>query len=248
MKDNQDTTKTAGIIVIGNEILSGKVHDVNSFYLTSELRSLGVDVRRISVIPDEIEIIGREAVEFSNRYDYVFTTGGVGPTHDDVTMAGIAKGFGVKLIKHPEIKKILYSRFNSSLNDAVLKMAEAPEGADLFVMEGIRFPVVSFKNIIIFPGIPEHLKKKFALIKERFRSSIFFLKRLFLNAHESDIAGILNIAVAENTDVIFGSYPVVGIPEYRIIVTAESKSEGSLNKALDNLISKLPEDIVVRVE
>jgi FAD synthetase len=102
--------KTAGIIIIGNEILSGKVHDSNSFYLSNELRALGINVRRISVIPDEIEAIGREVREFSERYDYVFTSGGVGPTHDDVTMAGVAKGFGVRLIRHPEILRILSLR------------------------------------------------------------------------------------------------------------------------------------------
>ncbi len=149
------TTKTAGIIVIGNEILSGKVHDINSFYLASELRALGVDVRRISIIPDNIEIIGREVTDFSGSYDYVFITGGVGPTHDDVTIAGIAKGFGVRIIRHPEIRKILSARFNNSLNNAVMKMTEVPEGAEIIFREGMRFPAITFKNIFIFPGIPE---------------------------------------------------------------------------------------------
>src|SRR4030067_197205 len=122
--------KTAGIIIIGNEILSGKVHDINSYFLACELRSLGVDVRRISVIPDETETIGIEAFEFSNQYDYVFTSGGVGPTHDDVTMAGIASGFGVKLAMHPEIRNILSARYKNNLNSVIMKMAEVPEGAE----------------------------------------------------------------------------------------------------------------------
>jgi len=248
MADSQDTVKTAGIIIIGNEILSGKVHDANSFYLVSELRALGVEVKRISVIPDDVEIIGREAAEFSRSYDYVFTSGGVGPTHDDVTMAGIARGFGVKLIGHPEIKKILSFRYNSSLNNAVLKMADVPEGSEVIFREEMRFPVISFKNIFIFPGIPEYLKNKFSLIKERFRSSRFYLKKLFLNAHESEIADILNSVVAENKDVTFGSYPVVGKPEYRVMVTAEARAEKVLNKALDELIGRIPKDKLVRVE
>ncbi|MFB3061740.1 MAG: molybdopterin-binding protein, partial [Candidatus Binatia bacterium] len=77
-------SKTAGIIIIGNEILSGKTQDSNSYFLCTELRALGVDVQRVSVIPDEIQLIGEEAVAFSRKCDFVFTTGGVGPTHDDV--------------------------------------------------------------------------------------------------------------------------------------------------------------------
>ena len=86
--------KTAGIVVIGNEILSGKVQDVNAAYLVRELRLLGVDVKKISVIPDEVEVIALEVSTFSRQFDVVFTSGGVGPTHDDVTMEGIAMAFG----------------------------------------------------------------------------------------------------------------------------------------------------------
>jgi len=240
--------KTAGIIIIGNEILSGKVRDTNSFFLTTELRALGVEVRRISVIPDEVDIIGREAVEFSNSYDYVFTTGGVGPTHDDITMEGIAKGFGVKLIRHPQVEDFLKGKYRSVLNSATLKLAEIPEGAEVIAQENMRFPLVIFKNIFIFPGIPDYLKNKFSLIKERLRAAPFYLKRVFLNAHELDFTDILNAVVEENPDVSFGSYPIIGNPEYRVIITIESKSETTLDKAFNELINRLPADILVRVE
>ncbi|NOZ68711.1 MAG: competence/damage-inducible protein A [Deferribacteres bacterium] len=241
-------SKTAGIIIIGNEILSGKVHDENSFYLARELRALGVDVRRISVIPDETGIIGTEVAGFSERYDYVFTSGGVGPTHDDVTMAGIAEGFGVGLVRNDEIKDILRLRYKKPLNDAILKMTEVPQGAEIIFSEGMRFPVVYFRNIFIFPGIPEYLKNKFSMIRERFRSSTFHLKRLYLNSHESSLAAILNRVVAEHADVTFGSYPVLGKPDYRVIITAESKSGASLDRALDELLHRLPGDVVTRIE
>ena len=239
---------TAGIVIIGNEILSGKVRDDNSFFLASELRSLGVDLERISIIPDDIEIIGKEVAEFSGKYDYVFTSGGVGPTHDDVTMEGIAKGFNVKLVEHQGIKDMLCSRFSESVNSAVLKMANVPEGTEIIQNEDIRFPVISFRNIFIFPGIPEYMKNKFSLIRERFRSSEFHLKRLFLNSHESSFAEILNEVVAENKDVDFGSYPVIGKPDFRVMITVESKLKKSLEDALNDLISRLPEDIIVKIE
>src|SRR2546422_10291676 len=93
--------KTAGIILIGNEILSGKIADVNAAYLCRELRQLGVDVRRISVVPDEVELIAREVVAQSRDFDVVFTSGGVGPTHDDVTIEGVARAMGVPVVRHP---------------------------------------------------------------------------------------------------------------------------------------------------
>jgi len=118
--------KTAGIIIIGNEILSGKVQDSNSFFLASALRAIGVSVMRISVIPDDIELIGKEAFLFSETYDYVFTSGGVGPTHDDITMEGIAKGFNAKLICHPELEERFRRRYGNAANDAIMKMAMVP--------------------------------------------------------------------------------------------------------------------------
>lgn len=239
---------TAGVIIIGDEILSGKVQDSNAFYLACELRKLGVNLMRISVIPDDTEIIGLETVDFSGRFDFVFTSGGVGPTHDDITMEGIARGFAVRLICHPQLREYFRSKYPGPLNDAVLKMAEVPEGAEIIDFGDTSFPLVLFKNIYIFPGIPEYLRNKFSRIKERFRSPAFYLRRLFLNASESDIARTLSSVVAENRGVAFGSYPVLGNPEYTIIVTAESKSEDAVRSALDELILRLPREIIVRAE
>ncbi len=242
------STRTAGIIIIGNEILSGKVHDSNSFYLASELRKLGIDLMRISVIPDDVEIIGSEALAFSKQYDFVFTSGGVGPTHDDVTMEGIAKGFAMRMIRHPQLEDYFRSKYSGQMNVAILKMTEVPEGAEIIDPGNMSFPLVVYRNIFIFPGIPEYLRNKFSLIKERFRSPAFHLRRLFLDARESDIAEILNTVVSESRDVSFGSYPILGNPEYKIIVTAESKSEDTLNSAVEKLLSRISGDIVVRVE
>jgi FAD synthetase len=127
-------------------------------------------------------------------------------------------------------------------------MANVPEGTEIIQNEDIRFPVISFRNIFIFPGIPEYMKNKFSLIRERFRSSEFHLKRLFLNSHESSFAEILNEVVAENKDVDFGSYPVIGKPDFRVMITVESKLKKALEDALNDLISRLPEDIIVKIE
>src|SRR5215510_9600464 len=116
--------KTAGIVIIGNEILSGKVQDANAAYLLCELRLLGVDVKKVSVIPDEVEVIALEVASFSQQFEVVFTSGGVGPTHDDVTIEGIAKAFGRRVIRHPELERSLRNRYSSDLNEARLKLTE----------------------------------------------------------------------------------------------------------------------------
>lgn len=248
VKSIEEHIKTAGIIIIGDEILSGKVQDSNSFLLASELRALGVSVMRISVIPDDIVTIGSEALSFSKTFDYVFTSGGVGPTHDDVTVAGIAQGFGVKLIRHPVLEEKFRQRYGESCNDAVLKMAEVPEGAELLDFGNARFPLVVFRNIYIFPGIPKYLREKFRLVKERFRSSALFLRKLFLNAEETDIAADLNTIVSENKEVSFGSYPILDNPEYKLVITVECRSENSLSKAVGQLLGCLQKQVIVRVE
>src|SRR5262249_15544468 len=124
---------TAGIVLIGNEILSGKVVDANAAYLCRELRQLGVDVRRIAVIPDEVDLIARTVAEFSRSFDIVFTSGGVGPTHDDVTIEGVARAFETRVVRHPDLVRLLDGFYRGELNEARLKMAEVPDGAELFI-------------------------------------------------------------------------------------------------------------------
>ena len=157
--------KTAGIILVGNEILSGKIADANAAYLCRELRSLGVDVRRIAVIPDEIQLIAQEVAAFSRAHDVVFTSGGVGPTHDDVTIEGVALAMGAKVVRHPTLVGLLERHFKDRLNESHLKMAEIPEGAELVGGETIRFPTVLMGNVYVLPGVPEIFRQKFDAIR-----------------------------------------------------------------------------------
>src|SRR5438445_5902606 len=134
--------KTAGIILVGNEILSGKIADANAAYLCRELRVLGVDVRRIAVIPDEIELIAGEVAAFSRDHDVVFTSGGVGPTHDDVTIEGVARAMDAKVVRHPLLVGILERHFGPQLTEAHLKMAELRERGQLVGHESVRSPTI----------------------------------------------------------------------------------------------------------
>jgi FAD synthetase len=236
--------KTAGVVIIGNEILSGKVQDVNAAYLLRELRILGVDVKKVSVIPDEIEIIAIEVATFSRQFEVVFTSGGVGPTHDDVTIEGIAKAFGRRVIRHPELERLLRSRYGGELNEARLKLIEVPEGAVLIREDSLWLPAVAVENVYIFPGIPDLLRQKFDSIKERFREQPYFLRKVYVKESEGTIASYLHDLLREFPGLMLGSYPDIHNASYKVMLTLESKDEGYLQTAMERLLALLPPDSI----
>jgi molybdenum cofactor synthesis domain-containing protein len=240
--------KTAGIVIIGNEVLSGKTHDINSYFFCTELRQLGVEVQKISTIQDVIEIIGQEVAQFSKSFDFVFTSGGVGPTHDDVTIEGIAQGFGLKVVRHPDIEKRMYQRLGSDVNEARLRMANVPQGAELLAAEALFAPIINIRNVYIFPGIPKILQERFHAIKERFREAPYFLKNVYVKYGEGVIAAPMNDLVAQYPDLLLGSYPVLDVPEFKVKVTFESKDADYLDRALQTFLTGLPRDAVHRID
>jgi molybdenum cofactor synthesis domain-containing protein len=240
--------KTAGIVLIGNEILSGKVVDANAAYLCRELRQLGVDVRRITVIPDEVDLIAATVAEFSRGFDVVFTSGGVGPTHDDVTIEGVARAFETRVIRHPHLVGLLDGYYRGDLNEARLKMAEVPEGAELFASDSLRFPAVVIRNTYVLPGVPEIFRQKFEALKERFRESPFYLCSVFVSIGEGTLADHLNAVLAGRPELLLGSYPEFANPEYKVKVTLESKDKAYLDEAVSDLLARLPDGAIVRID
>jgi FAD synthetase len=240
-------SKTAGIVIIGNEVLSGKTQDINSHFFCTELRRLGVEVEKISTIQDEIELIGHEVATFSQRYDYVFTSGGVGPTHDDVTIDGIAHGFGLKLVRHPDIERRMRQRLGNQVNEARLRMANVPDGAKLLATEALFAPIVNIRNVYIFPGIPSILQERFHAIKEMFRDAPYYLKNVYVRYGEGVIAEMLNELLVKFPQLMLGSYPVLDVPEYKVKVTLESKDQSYLDQALQAFVASLPIDAVHRI-
>jgi molybdenum cofactor synthesis domain-containing protein len=240
--------KTAGIVLIGNEILSGKVADANAAYLCRELRSLGVSVRKIAVVPDEVDLIAAEVADFSRAHDVVFTSGGVGPTHDDVTMEGIARAVGTRVVREPRLVSLLDGYYRGQLTDTRLKMAEVPEGAELIAGEGLMFPAVAIRNVYILPGVPEIFRQKFEALRERFRESPFFLASVFVSIGEGTLADYLNELLVRHPELLLGSYPELAHPEYKVKVTLESKDRALMERAVADLLARLPAGSVVRVE
>ena len=241
-------SKTAGIVIIGNEVLSGKTRDTNSHFFCTELRQLGVEVQKISTIQDDIEIIGKEVANFSEHFDYVFTSGGVGPTHDDVTIEGVAHGLGVTVVRHPDIERRIRQRLGDQVNEARLRMANVPEGATLLATEAPFAAIVKIRNIYVFPGIPRILEERFHAIKESFRDTPYYLKNVYVRYGEGIIASLLNELLVKFPNLMLGSYPVLDLPQYKVKVTLESKDANYLDQALGAFIASLPADAVHRVD
>ena len=151
---------TVSVVIIGDEILSGKFADENGPYLIQRLRELGADLEHLAVVSDEVERIAEEVARCAARSDWVLTTGGVGPTHDDVTLEGIGLAVERPLHRHPELVALL-ERFGMELNEAALRMATVPVDSALIWEGELGYPVLQVDNILVFPGVPRLMRAKF---------------------------------------------------------------------------------------
>jgi molybdenum cofactor synthesis domain-containing protein len=238
---------TAGILVIGEEILSAKVEEENARYLVRELRGLGVAVRRIDVIPDEIDEIAEAVRGMSSRYDHVFTSGGVGPTHDDVTMAAIAKAFGLRPARNLELEAKIRSAMGPDLHERDLRMADIPDGARLlYGPDGDRshWPVVTVRNVYILPGVPEIFRYKFAMVRELFRTGPILSRAVYSSESEAVIAATLDAVVAEFPGVAVGSYPRLNLAEYKVKITVDGRDAAAVERATARLVEGLGAAVV----
>jgi molybdenum cofactor synthesis domain-containing protein len=239
---------TAGILIVGNEILSGKVTDTNSPYLCRELRALGVDVERIVTIPDAIDVIADHVRIMSEGFDFVLTSGGIGPTHDDLTVEGVAAAFGRPLEESESILERLRRAVGGEPNASQKKMAQIPAGSTLLDAGDLWFPLVVVGNVYIFPGIPELLRKKFESARERFRGVPFVLKRVYVRSMESEIAEDLHALLRQFPNLLLGSYPRIQEEAFRVLLTLESRDAGYVQQALDSLLERLPAGAIFKVE
>lgn len=235
------------MVVVGNEILSGKVQDTNAFFAARELRRIGVTLKRIGVVPDEFKPIADEVTACAHSHDFVITSGGVGPTHDDITIEAIARAFGRKLIIHPELEALVRQHFGDRAA-AGMKMAAIPEGAVLNDSGDLRFPTVQLENVYILPGIPQIFERKLAGLLDRFTTDPYFIRVIYTSAGEDRIAEHLNGCLKLYPDLMLGSYPRLGDPAYRVKLTLESKERDYLERAFNHLMELLPRDVVVRTE
>lgn len=212
---------TAAVVIIGNEILTGKYADENGPFFIRRLRELGVRLERLVVVPDVAQTIADEVLRCSERHDLVFTTGGVGPTHDDITMESIALGFGVPALVHPELEAVLRARMKSEVTEAALRMALVPEGAELLWDGEVRFPLVKVRNVYILPGVPGLVRRKFDAVAHLFQGPALHTARVQTSEFETDIADRLSRALQLFSGVEIGSYPRFEEDPRHVVVTVE---------------------------
>ena len=199
---------TACLLIIGDEILSGRTQDANLSYLAKWLNSYGIRLSEARVIADDEDaiVIGLNSVRA--QYDYVFTTGGIGPTHDDITAASIAKAFGVDLIPHPEAVQMLEDYYGDKITDDRLRMALMPKGAQLIHNKASGAPGFSVGNVHVLAGIPSIMRAMVEGLAGQLEGGQVVLSRT-IGAYvaESEIAATLSVVQQAYEDVMLGSYP-----------------------------------------
>lgn len=229
---------TASLVIIGNEILSGRTHDKNIPHLATELNKAGIQLREVRVVPD----IEKEIIDAVNavraRYDYVFTTGGIGPTHDDITTASIAKAFGVRVVRSPEAEKALRDHYGDQINDARLKMADIAEGAFLIPNPVSTAPGFGIGNVFVMAGVPRIMQSMLAATIPLLKGgdSVGSLS-VTTDLPEGTIAEGLTAIQNEYATVDIGSYPqfVDGKPQTTLVCRSmhAADNQAAMNKIHD---------------
>src|ERR1700737_849486 len=184
---------TAGILVIGDEILSGRTKDKNIGFIAEYLTNIGIDLKEVRVVADEEADIIAALNALRGRYNYVFTTGGIGPTHDDITADSVAKAFGVGINHHPEVVGRFRERFSEAeMNEARLRMARIPDGAELIQSATILAPGFWIGNVIVMAGVPTIMQAMMDIVAPKLKSGVRMLSETVrANAREGDIGGPL---------------------------------------------------------
>lgn len=236
-------TVTAALVIIGDEILSGRTKDANMAYLGKELNRLGVRLREVRVVADDRDAIVTAVNHCRATFDYVFTTGGIGPTHDDITAAAIAAAFGRKLIRNPEAVAILeeaYERTGLELNEARMSMANTPEGAELVDNPVSGAPGFQVENVFVFAGVPKIMQAMFDGMTHRLTGGAPLHGRsVAVDLGEGAIAVNLEQVQDRFEGITIGSYPYYHSGNFGVKLVLRGTDEAILDAAAADLIAVL---------
>jgi molybdenum cofactor synthesis domain-containing protein len=240
---------SAAMLLIGNELLSGKVRDDNLHTLSNTLRALGIDLRTASFVKDDRPSIAREMLRLTDEHDVLFTSGGVGPTHDDVTVEALAAAFGVELVSAAELEAMLAREYGEALRDGYQRMTLVPRGAELLVSAEVKWPTIVFGKVWLLPGIPQIFRMKLAVVREHLVGPRLFVARsAYTGLDETELKPLLDATVAAFPSVEIGSYPKWFDPGYRTQVTFDGTDEATVGQALADFCGRLPPGKLHRTE
>jgi molybdenum cofactor synthesis domain-containing protein len=230
-------TVTACVLIIGNEILSGRTQDANLAFLAEGLNAAGIRLREARIIADDPAAIIHTVNEVRARFDYVFTTGGIGPTHDDITAQCIADAFGVTLILHPEAKRLLEGHYpTGALNEARLRMAMMPEGAVLLPNPISRAPGFRVANVFVLAGVPQIMQATFNELRHRLKGGARMLSRsVSCTLGEGTIAKDLAALQDRYADLEIGSYPYFRRSDFGVTLVVRGTERARIAAAIDEL-------------
>lgn len=241
--------RTAAALIIGNELLSGKIADSNVVVLARALRSLGVVFRRVVMVLDEIDVIAHEVRTLASTHDFLFTSGGVGPTHDDVTIDAVARAFGVEAVASPPMVQMLKDYYGDRLMEGHLRMARVPDGARLASKPHMPWPAIIMQNVWVLPGVPEIFQAKMPLVRELIGSDKPFISlAVYTTLDEGTLKPMLDQVVRDHSDVEIGSYPRWGGNDYRTKLTFDGLDAERVRAARDAFASSLPADSIVKMD
>ncbi len=236
MKNKKEIT--AGIIIIGNEVLSGRTKDLNTSTLSIWLNSLGINVQEVRVIPDVEKTIINTVNELKNKFDYVFTTGGIGPTHDDITAESIAKAFNIEYGFQKEAFSILEKYYEpGQFNEGRQKMAKMPTTAKLILNPSSGAPGFYVENVFCLPGVPEILKAMIGGLNNILIGGDPILsKTINLRTYESEIAKSLTDVQNNNSEVEIGSYPFFRQGKLGVSIVLRSVDQNKIDECNSQIL------------
>ncbi|MGB3723574.1 MAG: molybdopterin-binding protein [Pacificimonas sp.] len=231
---------TAGLIVIGDEILSGRTQDANIAYLAKWLNVEGIDLGGVEVVPDEMERIVEAVNRGRARFDYLFTTGGIGPTHDDITVDAVAKALDVDVVVHPEALRILEGYYGDRINEARLRMARVPHGAELIRNPVSGAPGIHVENIFLMAGVPKITQGMLAGIAGTLEGGQRVLDRTIgAWVGETTVADTLIAVEKEKPGVQIGSYPFWREGQVGSNFVIRARAQDALDNAAERLMAAL---------
>ncbi len=238
------TIPTAAVLVIGDEILSGRTQDTNTNYIAKFLSSLGIDLKEARVVPDVEDEIVAALNALRARYTYVFTTGGIGPTHDDITADAVAKAFGVGIDYHPEVLAMLAARYANpaDFNDMRKRMARIPLGAELVRNSASVAPGIHIGNVFVMAGVPMIMRAMLEDIAPRLqRGAVVHSQTVQARIAEGKIAAGLQTIQKNFPDLALGSYPYYREDGFGVQLVARGRDAAQVEKAA-NAIESLIRD------